>query len=126
VDALVDEAQTLAETIVVDLHAEATSEKVAMAQYLDGRVTAVVGTHTHVQTADERVTGKGTAAITDVGMCGPFESVIGVRSEIILRRFLTELPAHFEVADDDVRIQAVVVTVQGGRATAVERLERRC
>jgi len=126
VDALVDEAQTLAETVVVDLHAEATSEKVAMAQYLDGRVTAVIGTHTHVQTADERVSELGTAAITDVGMCGPRASVIGVRSEIILRRFLTELPAQFEVADGDVRINAVVVTVQGGRATAVERLERRC
>ena len=126
VDALVDEAQTLAETVVVDLHAEATSEKVAMAQYLDGRVTAVIGTHTHVQTADERVSERGTAAITDVGMCGPRESVIGVRSEIILRRFLTELPAQFEVAEGDVRIDAVVVTAQGGRATAMERLERRC
>jgi hypothetical protein len=116
----------MAETIVVDLHAEATSEKVAMAQYLDGRVTAVVGTHTHVQTADEHVSEHGTAAITDVGMCGPFASVIGVRSEIILRRFLTELPAQFEVADGDVRIDALVVTAEGGRATAVERLERRC
>jgi metallophosphoesterase (TIGR00282 family) len=126
VDALVDEAQTMAETIVVDLHAEATSEKVAMAHYLDGRVTAVVGTHTHVQTADERVTERGTAAITDVGMCGPYESVIGVRTEIILRRFLTELPAQFEVSEGDVRIDAVVVTAEGGRATAVQRLERRC
>jgi hypothetical protein len=126
VDALVDEAQTLAETIIVDLHAEATSEKVAMTRYLDGRVTAVVGTHTHIQTADEHVTAQGTAAITDVGMCGPRDSVIGVRSEIILRRFLTELPAQFEVADGDVRIAAVVITAQGGRATAIERLERRC
>jgi len=126
VDALVDEAQTLSETIVVDLHAEATSEKVAMAQYLDGRVTAVIGTHTHVQTADERVSERGTAAITDVGMCGPRDSVIGVRSEIILRRFLSELPAQFEVAEGDVRINAVVVVVQGGRAVAIERLERRC
>jgi len=126
VDALVDEAQTLAETIVVDLHAEATSEKVAMASYLDGRVTAVVGTHTHIQTADEHVTAKGTAVITDVGMCGPRDSVIGVRTDIILRRFLTELPAQFEVADGDVRIDALVVTAVGGRATAVERLERRC
>ncbi|HUK77410.1 MAG TPA: TIGR00282 family metallophosphoesterase [Thermoleophilia bacterium] len=126
VDALVDEAQTLSETIVVDFHAEATSEKVAMAQYLDGRVTAVIGTHTHVQTADERVSERGTAAITDVGMCGPRDSVIGVRSEIILRRFLSELPAQFEVAEGDVRINAVVVAVQGGRATAIERLERRC
>ena len=126
VDALVDEAQTLSETIVVDFHAEATSEKVAMAQYLDGRVSAVIGTHTHVQTADERVSEHGTAAITDVGMCGPRDSVIGVRSEIILRRFLTELPAQFEVAEGDVRIDAVVMAVQGGRATAIERLERRC
>jgi metallophosphoesterase (TIGR00282 family) len=126
VDALVAEAQTLAETIVVDIHAEATSEKVAMAQYLDGRVTAVVGTHTHIQTADEHVSDRGTAAITDVGMCGPRASVIGVRSEIILRRFLTELPAQFEVADGDVRIDALVVTTEGGRATAIERLERRC
>ena len=126
VDTLVAEAQTLAETIVVDIHAEATSEKVALAQYLDGRVTAVVGTHTHIQTADEHVSDRGTAAITDVGMCGPRDSVIGVRSEIILRRFLTELPAQFEVADGDVRIDALIVTVEGGRATAVERLERRC
>jgi hypothetical protein len=126
VDALVDEAQTMAETIVVDLHAEATSEKVAMTRYLDGRVTAVIGTHTHVQTADEHVTPQGTAAITDVGMCGPRDSVIGVRTDIILRRFLSELPAQFEVADGDVRIDAVVVTAAGGRATAIERLERRC
>ena len=107
VDALVAEAQTLAETVVVDFHAEATSEKVAMAQYLDGRVTAVVGTHTHIQTADEHVSDRGTAAITDVGMCGPRASVIGV-------------------ADGDVRIDALVVTAEGGRATAIERLERRC
>ena len=85
-----------------------------------------LGTHTHVQTADEHVTAKGTAAITDVGMCGPRDSVIGVRTDIILRRFLTELPAQFEVADGDVRIDALLVTAEGGRATAVERLERRC
>jgi len=79
--------------IVVDLHAEATSEKVAMGHYLDGRVTAVLGTHTHVQTSDARVLPGGTAYMTDVGMTGPLESVIGVRSDIIVRRFLTELPA---------------------------------
>ena len=123
IDALVDEALTLAETVVVDMHAEATSEKVAMARYLDGRVTAVVGTHTHVQTADERISAKGTAAITDVGMCGPRDSVIGVRSEIILARFLNELPAPFVVADGDVRLNALVISTAGGRATAVERLE---
>jgi len=123
VDALVDEALTLAETIVVDMHAEATSEKVAMARYLDGRVTAVVGTHTHVQTSDDRVSANGTAAITDVGMCGPRDSVIGVRSEIILGRFLNELPAQFEVAHGDVRLNAIVISAAGGRATGVERLE---
>ena len=126
VDGLIDEASSLAETIIVDLHAEATSEKVAMARYLDGRVTAVLGTHTHVQTADERVSAKGTAAITDVGMCGPHDSVIGVRHEIILQRFLTELPAQFEVADGDVRLNGVVITCEGGRATAIERFEEAC
>ena len=126
VDRLVEEAGGLAETIVVDLHAEATSEKVAMARHLDGRVTAVVGTHTHVQTADERVTGRGTAAITDVGMCGPHDSVIGVRADIILKRFLTEMPVQFEVADGDVRLDGLVVSCEAGRATAVERFEERC
>ena len=126
VDRLVEEAGGLAETIVVDLHAEATSEKVAMARHLDGRVTAVVGTHTHVQTADERVTGRGTAAITDVGMCGPHDSVIGVRADIILKRFLTEMPVQFEVADGDVRIDGVVVTSAAGHATAIERFEEAC
>jgi 2',3'-cyclic-nucleotide 2'-phosphodiesterase len=123
VDALVDEAGAMAETIVVDLHAEATSEKIALARHLDGRVTAVIGTHTHVQTADERVTLKGTAALTDVGMCGPRDSVIGVKAGIILQRFLTEMPAAFEVADGDVRLDGVVITTIGGRATAIERFE---
>jgi len=123
VDGLIDDASSLAETTIVDLHAEATSEKVAMARYLDGRVTAVLGTHTHVQTADERVSAKGTAAITDVGMCGPHDSVIGVRGEIILQRFLTELPAQFEVADGDVRLNGVIITCEGGRATAIERFQ---
>jgi len=126
VDGLIDDASSLAETIIVDLHAEATSEKVAMARYLDGRVTAVLGTHTHVQTADERVSAKGTAAITDVGMCGPHDSVIGVRGEIILQRFLTELPAQFEVADGDVRLNGVIITCEGGRATAIERFQEAC
>ncbi len=123
VDALVEEAMTLAPTIIVDMHAEATSEKVAMGQYLDGRVTAVVGTHTHVQTADERVLPRGTAYITDVGMTGPVNSVIGVRSDIILRKFTTELPVPFEVADGDVRIDAVVIEAEGGRARSITRFE---
>ena len=123
VDELVAQAAELAETVVVDFHAEATSEKVAMGHYLDGRVAAVVGTHTHVQTADATVLPKGTAYITDVGMTGPVDSVIGVKTEIILRRFLTEMPMPFEVADGRVRINAVVIEVRGGRALAIERLE---
>ncbi len=108
---------------VVDLHAEATSEKVAMGHYLDGRVTAVLGTHTHVQTSDARVLPGGTAYMTDVGMTGPLESVIGVRTDIIVRRFLTELPAQFEVADGPVRLDAALIAAEGGRATAIEAFE---
>jgi metallophosphoesterase (TIGR00282 family) len=124
VDGLVDEARRAAETVLVDLHAEATSEKVAMGHHLDGRVTAVVGTHTHVQTADERILPGGTAYITDVGMTGPRDSVIGVSTDVILRRFLTEMPQQFVVADGPVRLDYVVVTTgTGGRATAIERVE---
>jgi metallophosphoesterase (TIGR00282 family) len=122
-DGLVQEARSRADHVVVDFHAEATSEKVAMGHYLDGRVTAVIGTHTHVQTADERVLPGGTAYITDVGMTGPLESVIGVRTDIILRRFLTEMPQQFVVAGGPVRLDYVVVRTSGGRATAIERGE---
>lgn len=113
-----------AKVVLVDMHAEATSEKIAMGWYLDGRVTAVVGTHTHVPTADERVLPKGTAYITDVGMTGPYDSVIGVQKEMILQRFLTNLPARFEPATDDVRLLAVVVDCDEstGRARSIERL----
>jgi metallophosphoesterase (TIGR00282 family) len=120
VDRLVEEAQQLAETIVVDLHAEATSEKVAMGHYLDGRVTAVLGTHTHVQTSDGRVLPGGTAYMTDVGMTGPRDSVIGVRTEVILRRFITELPQQFEVAEGPVRLDAALISADGGRATSID------
>ena len=123
VDRLVDEAATMADTIVVDIHAEATSEKVAMGHHLDGRVSAVVGTHTHVQTSDGRVLPGGTAYLTDVGMTGPMESVIGVRKDIILKRFLTELPQKFEVAEGPVRLNAALIDVEGGRATAIEALD---
>jgi len=110
--------------IIVDIHAEATSEKIAMGWFLDGRVTAVLGTHTHVQTADDRILPKGTAYITDVGMTGPFDSVIGTRKEIILERFLSQLPNKFEVAKGDVRLQAVLIDIdaESGRALHVERL----
>ena len=123
VDRLVEEARGLAETIVLDLHAEATSEKVAMGHYLDGRITALIGTHTHVQTSDARVLAAGTAYITDVGMAGPLNSVIGVRTDIIVQRFLTELPAQFEVAEGPVRLNAVVIEAEGGRARSIEAVE---
>ena len=110
--------------IFVDFHAEATSEKIAMGWFLDGKVTAVVGTHTHVQTADDRVLPGGTAYITDVGMTGPFDSVIGTRKEIVLERFLTQIPNKFDVAKGDVRLQAVLIDVdeRSGSAMSIERL----
>ena len=113
-----------ARVIFVDFHAEATSEKVAMGWYLDGRVTAVVGTHTHVQTADQRVLPQGTAFITDVGMTGPHDSVIGVERSAVIQRFLTGLPQRFETATENPRLNGVVVTADEatGRATAIDRI----
>jgi metallophosphoesterase (TIGR00282 family) len=113
-----------ARVIFVDFHAEATSEKIALGWYLDGKVTAVVGTHTHVQTADERILPKGTAYLTDVGMTGPHDSVVGVEIEAALGRFLTGLPARFETAAGNPRLNAVMIDAdeKTGRATAIERL----
>ena len=113
-----------ADAILIDFHAEATSEKIAMAWHLDGRATAVFGTHTHVQTADERILPKGTACLTDVGMTGPHDSIIGVTVEAALGRFLTGMPAKFEAATGPARLNAVVVTADPatGKATAIERL----
>jgi 2',3'-cyclic-nucleotide 2'-phosphodiesterase len=113
-----------AKIIFVDFHAEATSEKVAFGWYLDGRVTAVVGTHTHIPTGDETVLPKGTAYITDVGMTGPYDSVIGVKKELIIDKFLNGMPSRFEAATGDVRLCAVVVECddKSGRATGMERL----
>lgn len=110
--------------IVVDFHAEATSEKIALGWYLDGRASAVVGTHTHVQTADERVLPGGTAFISDVGMTGPRDGVIGMDREKILERFLTQLPVRFEVASGPAQLSAVVVDVDetSGRARSIERV----
>ncbi|MBI4463924.1 MAG: YmdB family metallophosphoesterase, partial [Acidobacteria bacterium] len=112
---------------IVDVHAEATSEKLAMGWYLDGRVTAVVGTHTHVPTADERVLPNGTAYITDIGMTGPYDSVIGITKETILNRFLTQMPTRFDAADKDPRLCAVVIQAdpETGRALRIERLQLR-
>jgi metallophosphoesterase (TIGR00282 family) len=116
--------KTEAAIVFVDFHAEATSEKVAMGWHLDGRVTAVVGTHTHVQTADERVLPKGTAYITDVGMTGPHDSVIGVERSNVLARFLTGLPQRFETASENPRLNGVIVTADAstGLAQAIDRL----
>ncbi|MSO94518.1 MAG: TIGR00282 family metallophosphoesterase [Thermoleophilia bacterium] len=121
VDDLVGEARATTPVILVDVHAEATSEKVALARWLDGRVTAVIGTHTHVQTSDARVQPGGTAAITDAGMTGPHDSVIGVKAELATQRMRTGMPVRFEVATDGVRIEGVLVEcdVASGRATAI-------
>jgi metallophosphoesterase (TIGR00282 family) len=109
--------------ILVDIHAEATSEKQAMGWYLDGRVSAVVGTHTHVPTADERILPNGTAYITDVGMTGPHDSVIGMEKGAIIKRFLDGLPARFEVATGDIQMNAVFIEVDSlsGRAVSIAR-----
>jgi metallophosphoesterase (TIGR00282 family) len=126
IDALVEQAQAQAATVVVDFHAEATSEKVAMGHYLDGRVAAVIGTHTHVQTADARVLPGGTAYVTDVGMTGPMESVIGVSTDVILRRFLTEMPQQFVVAGGPVRMDYAVISAERGRALGIETHSEAC
>jgi 2',3'-cyclic-nucleotide 2'-phosphodiesterase len=123
VDDLVDEARRDTPIVLVDFHAEATSEKVAMARYLDGRVTGVFGTHTHVQTNDARVLPGGTAAITDAGMTGPHDSVIGVVAEKAIQRMRTGMPVRFETAEGDVRLEGALVECDGsGRATSCEAI----
>ena len=113
--------------VFVDFHAEATSEKSAISWYLDGRVSAVVGTHTHVQTADERVSEKGTACITDLGMTGPYDSVIGAEKGPIIEKFLTQLNIKKEVAKNDVRFSGAIVTVDehSGKAVKIERVHKK-
>ncbi|MFC1704210.1 TIGR00282 family metallophosphoesterase [Candidatus Omnitrophota bacterium] len=112
--------------IVVDMHAEATSEKVAMGHFLAGQVSAVIGTHTHIPTADEKILSGGTAYITDAGMTGPYDSVIGQRKDRILEKFLTGLPVRFEVAIDDVWLHAVIIDIdeQTGKARSIQRIQR--
>lgn len=124
-DALLDEWAGRG-PVFVDMHAEASSEKIAMARYLDGRVTAVVGTHTHVQTADERILPGGTALLSDAGMTGPHGGIIGMSTEVILQRFLRQTPVRFAVATDDIRLQGVWIDFdsKSGKALAIERVDR--
>lgn len=123
-DRLLKQLDPKVKVVLVDFHAEATSEKQAMGFYLDGRVSAVLGTHTHVPTADERVLPNGTALQTDVGMTGPYESVIGMRVDKVLKRFLLQTPSSFEVAKRDVRLAGAVVDIDEttGKARSIERL----
>jgi 2',3'-cyclic-nucleotide 2'-phosphodiesterase len=124
-DAILPELRRETPIILVDMHAEATSESVAMGWYLDGRVSAVVGTHRHVQTADERVLPGGTAYITDLGLTGPTDGVIGVDRDTIIQRFLNQMPARFEPAKGPAALHGVVITVEpeSGRAPAIHRLQ---
>jgi metallophosphoesterase (TIGR00282 family) len=123
IDELVEEARRETSIVLVDFHAEATSEKVALAHYLDGRVTAVFGTHTHVQTSDARVQPGGTAAITDAGMSGPHDSVIGVKSELAIQRMRTGMPVRFETAEGGNRLEGALVECDdSGRATSCEAI----
>lgn len=123
-DRLVEETSRQAPVVIVDFHAEATSEKIAVARMLDGRVTAVIGTHTHVQTADARIQPGGTAAITDAGMTGPHDSVIGVEADLAIQRLRTGIPVRFRPAKGGVRLEGVVLDCDPatGRATAIEPL----
>jgi 2',3'-cyclic-nucleotide 2'-phosphodiesterase len=124
VDEILKQQGSRSPVVIVDMHAEATSEKYAMGWYLDGRASIVFGTHTHVQTADERILPGGTAYITDLGMCGPFDSVIGMEKETVIRGFITQLPRQFEVAQDNVVLQGVITDIdeESGKARAIRRL----
>ncbi len=125
--AAVDELRQKTKVILVDIHAEATSEKVALGWFLDGSVSAVLGTHTHIQTADERILPGGTAYITDLGMTGPYDSVIGRKVEQILTRFLSQMPARFEIAEDNVQLHGVVLDIdeESGKARSIERIQEK-
>jgi len=123
---LLPEIKKKANSIIVDFHAEATSEKKAMGYFLDGGVSAVLGTHTHIQTADEQILEKGTAYITDVGMTGPQDSVIGQEKERIIERFLTGMPVRFQVAEKDVKLEAVILDIDSktGKANSIKRIRK--
>ena len=125
VKAIAEEIRKETPVILLDFHAETTSEKVAMGHFIDGDISAVVGTHTHVQTADEKVLPKGTAYITDMGMTGPYDSVIGANKDAIIKRFLTSMPIKFTVAKDDVKVCGVVISIdqKTGRAKKIVRVQ---
>lgn len=121
---IVNEIKEITPVIIVDIHAEATSEKQAMGFFLDGKVSAVIGTHTHVPTADERILPNGTGFITDAGMTGPFDSVIGVKKDIIIRRFLNGLPEKFEIANNDIHLNGVFLSIDtdSGKTKDINRI----
>jgi hypothetical protein len=123
---LVDKLRKETKIIVMDMHAETTSEKTATAWYFDGSVSAVIGTHTHVQTSDERILPKGTAFITDAGMTGPMDSVIGMRKEKVLEKFISSMPVRFEVAKGDVELQGVFISInpENGNALEIRRIKK--
>ena len=123
----VDRIKNRARVIIVDVHAEATSEKIALGWFLDGTVSAIIGTHTHVQTADEKILPKGTAFLTDAGMTGPFDGVIGRNKEQILARFISQLPAKFEMAEGDVQLHGAIIDVdeKTGKADSIKRIQEK-
>lgn len=125
VDAEIKKIKDKTSVIIVDMHAEATSEKVAMGWYLDGRVSAVLGTHTHIQTADEKILPKGTAYLTDCGMTGPYDSVIGRNKDNIIQRFLTQLPTRFEMATGNVEMHGAMIDIDDktGKAASIRRIQ---
>ncbi|MCU0666275.1 MAG: TIGR00282 family metallophosphoesterase [Candidatus Omnitrophica bacterium] len=127
IDEQLEDLKKRAKVVIVDIHAEATSEKIAMGWFLDGRVSAVLGTHTHIQTADEKILPAGTAYLTDAGMTGPYYSVIGRRVEDVLKRFLTSIPVKFEVAQDDIQLHACLVEIDpaSGKAILIKRLQEK-
>jgi len=127
IDAVLNGIKKRANVVLVDIHAEATSEKVAMSWYLDGRVSAVFGTHTHIQTADETVLPKGTAFISDLGMTGPYKSVLGRKIDQVIEKFLTQMPVRMEVAEEDVRLSGVLIEIdsESGKANTIERVQEK-
>ncbi|WP_134687113.1 TIGR00282 family metallophosphoesterase [Brevibacillus migulae] len=123
-DELVEQARKRTKYIFVDFHAEVTSEKQALSWYLDGRISGLVGTHTHVQTGDERILPQGTAYLTDAGMCGPSDGILGMDREVVIKKFRTQLPVRFEVASGPTQLNGVVITLDkaSGKATKIERI----